>query len=206
MLAVSGELNPAIGGIPVRPEINLEAALQPRQIMGTYAPAYQPSPRPEQRHRRSVYAFQIRGLRDPFLEGLQPAEPGGPPARAATPRPSPRRPSPCSTAESLLTAPSPWPPACWSETDARPDALRRAFPLPPAATAEEDRACLDHWEAMTARHARLTFTPQAPPPRSSARRSRSSAASRSPSPRPWRSTATSSPTSSPPTPTPRPAA
>ena len=32
MLSVSGELNPEIGGIPVRPEMNLEAALQPRQF------------------------------------------------------------------------------------------------------------------------------------------------------------------------------
>jgi hypothetical protein len=68
MLLVSGELNLQLGGIPARPEMNLEAALQPRQIMGTYAPAYQPSPLPEQRHRRSVYALKIRGLRDPFME------------------------------------------------------------------------------------------------------------------------------------------
>ncbi len=68
MLLISGELNLQLGGIPARPEINLEAALQPRQIMGTYAPAYQPSPLPEQRHRRSVYALKIRGLRDPFME------------------------------------------------------------------------------------------------------------------------------------------
>ncbi len=68
MLAVSGELNLEVGGLPVRPEINLEAALQPRQIMGTYAPAYQPSRLPEQRHRRSLYAVRIRGLRNPFFE------------------------------------------------------------------------------------------------------------------------------------------
>ena len=30
MLAATGELNRALGGIPNRPEINLEAALQPR--------------------------------------------------------------------------------------------------------------------------------------------------------------------------------
>ncbi|HEX4132326.1 MAG TPA: PSD1 and planctomycete cytochrome C domain-containing protein [Pirellulales bacterium] len=68
MLLVSRELNPAVGGIPVRPEINLEAALQPRQVMGTFADAWTPSPRPEDRHRRSLYALKLRGLRDPFFE------------------------------------------------------------------------------------------------------------------------------------------
>ncbi|MEO6739909.1 MAG: DUF1549 and DUF1553 domain-containing protein, partial [Chthoniobacteraceae bacterium] len=68
MLAATGELNPTLGGIPNRPEINLEAALQPRQVMGTFANAWTPNPKPEQRHRRSLYALKIRGLRDPFLE------------------------------------------------------------------------------------------------------------------------------------------
>lgn len=70
MLVASGEWNSEMGGLPIRPEINLEAALQPRQIMGTYAPAYQPSALPEQRHRRSIYAVRIRGLHNPFLEVL----------------------------------------------------------------------------------------------------------------------------------------
>jgi mono/diheme cytochrome c family protein len=68
MLAVTGEWNPAIGGIPNRPEINLEAALQPRQVMGTFAAAWIPNPLPEQRHRRSLYALKLRGLTDPMLE------------------------------------------------------------------------------------------------------------------------------------------
>jgi mono/diheme cytochrome c family protein len=68
MLAVTGELNPMLGGIPNRPEINLEAALQPRQVMGTFASAWVPNPRPEQRHRRSLYALKLRGLTDPMLE------------------------------------------------------------------------------------------------------------------------------------------
>ena len=68
MLAASGELNREVGGIPIRPEMNLEAALQPRQVMGSFAESWQPSPLPSQRHRRSLYALRIRGLRDPFLE------------------------------------------------------------------------------------------------------------------------------------------
>lgn len=68
MLFVSGELNPEAGGIPIRPDMNLEAALQPRMIMGTFAPSYVPNPRPEQRNRRTIYAHKTRGQRDPFLE------------------------------------------------------------------------------------------------------------------------------------------
>ncbi|MDX1925329.1 MAG: PSD1 and planctomycete cytochrome C domain-containing protein [Pirellulaceae bacterium] len=68
MLAASGELNLAIGGIPCRPEINLEAALQPRQVMGTFASAWVPNPKPEQRNRRSIYALKLRGLSDPAME------------------------------------------------------------------------------------------------------------------------------------------
>ncbi|WP_020530303.1 PSD1 and planctomycete cytochrome C domain-containing protein [Flexithrix dorotheae] len=68
ILMVSGELNLEMGGLPVNPEINEEVAMQPRHIMGTIAPAYQPSPTPEQRNRRSVYTYHYRGLPNPMLE------------------------------------------------------------------------------------------------------------------------------------------
>ena len=68
MLAVSGELNREIGGPPCYPEINREVALQPRQVMGTFAAAWTPDPRPEDRHRRTLYACRLRGLADPFAE------------------------------------------------------------------------------------------------------------------------------------------
>ena len=68
MLAATGELNRTLGGNPVRPEINLEAALQPRMVMGTFAAAWVPHPKPEQRHRRSLYAHKLRGLADPAME------------------------------------------------------------------------------------------------------------------------------------------
>src|SRR5690606_28987827 len=68
MLAATGELNRTLGGIPNRPEINLEAAMQPRQVMGTFAAAWVPNPKPEQRHRRSLYALKLRGQADPMLE------------------------------------------------------------------------------------------------------------------------------------------
>ncbi len=68
LLFASGELNLEMGGPGVFEEINWDVALQPRHIMGTVAPAYQPSPKRDQRHRRSIYLFRIRTLRDPFLE------------------------------------------------------------------------------------------------------------------------------------------
>ncbi|MEM7697766.1 MAG: PSD1 and planctomycete cytochrome C domain-containing protein [Verrucomicrobiota bacterium] len=68
MLAITGELNPDGGGLPARPEINMEVALQPRMIQFSLAPTYQPNALPEQRNRRSVYAYRVRGLANPFLE------------------------------------------------------------------------------------------------------------------------------------------
>ncbi|QDU63321.1 Planctomycete cytochrome C [Planctomycetes bacterium Pan216] len=68
MLHVTGELNPTLGGLPVMPEINMEVALQPRMIQFSLAPAYQPSRTPAQRHRRSIYAYRVRGQANPFFE------------------------------------------------------------------------------------------------------------------------------------------
>lgn len=68
MLRITGELNPEQGGLPIKPEMNMEVALQPRMIQFSLAPAYQPSPTPEQRNRRSIYAYRVRGLANPFLE------------------------------------------------------------------------------------------------------------------------------------------
>lgn len=68
MLAVSGELNRDRGGVPIRPEMNREVAFQPRHVMGSVAPAYQPSRTPDERNRRTIYALKIRTLRDPLME------------------------------------------------------------------------------------------------------------------------------------------
>jgi hypothetical protein len=68
MLAISGELNRELGGIPVHPEINQEVAMQPRHIMGSVGPAYQADRLPAQRNRRTIYAERIRTLADPMLE------------------------------------------------------------------------------------------------------------------------------------------
>ena len=68
MLVSTGELNRAVGGLPVMPEINMEVALQPRMIQFSLAPAYQPSRTPAERNRRTLYAYRVRGQPDPYLE------------------------------------------------------------------------------------------------------------------------------------------
>ena len=68
MLLLSGELNAEMGGVPAMPEINMEVALQPRMIQFSIAPAYQPSPIPSERNRRSIYAYRVRGQADPLME------------------------------------------------------------------------------------------------------------------------------------------
>ncbi|MEM7144251.1 MAG: PSD1 and planctomycete cytochrome C domain-containing protein [Verrucomicrobiota bacterium] len=68
MLQITGELNREAGGLPIKPEINMEVALQPRMIQFSLAPAWQPSRTPQQRNRRSIYAYRVRGLPNPFLE------------------------------------------------------------------------------------------------------------------------------------------
>lgn len=68
LLAVTGELNPEMGGLPVFPEINREVAFSPRMIQFSLAPAWQASRTPAERNRRSIYAYRVRGLPDPLLE------------------------------------------------------------------------------------------------------------------------------------------
>jgi hypothetical protein len=67
-LLISGELNTEMGGVPIMPEINMEVALQPRMIQFSIAPAHQPSRTPEERNRRTIYAYRVRGQADPMLE------------------------------------------------------------------------------------------------------------------------------------------
>ena len=77
LLKATVELNPAIGGLPVMPEINMEVALQPRMIQFSIAPAYQPSRTPDERNRRTIYAYRVRGQADPFLELFNQPNPNG---------------------------------------------------------------------------------------------------------------------------------
>jgi mono/diheme cytochrome c family protein len=158
MLAASGELNPTIGGIPVRPEIHPDVALQPRQVMGTFAPSWEPSPRPEQRHRRTLYALKLRGVRDPLLEVFN----------------APSADLSCEGREVSTVAPQAFALFNGEATRARAlafaaridedtktpaeaitHAFRLAFGRPPS---DGERAsCLGHWAAMTKRHRGMAF-------------------------------------------------
>ena len=164
-LAVSGELNRTPGGIPVRPEMNREAALQPRQVMGTFAEAWQPSPKPEQRNRRSLYALKIRGLRDPFFEVFNAPSPDlsceGRDASTVTPQVFS-----LFNSEATLNRAVAWAARLLRETSTREQAVTRAFTLAYARApdAGELAASLAHWDAMTARH-RTLKVPKAAVPR-----------------------------------------
>jgi mono/diheme cytochrome c family protein len=165
MLAVSGELNPMLGGVPVRPEMNREAAFQPRQVMGTFAEAWQPSPLPEQRHRRSLYALKLRGQRDPFYEVFNAPSPDlcteAREASTVTPQVFALFNSESTFGRALALATR----VQRESAGDRLAALRRAFELAYARTpsAAESQACLDHWQAMEARHQQLNFADEPAP-------------------------------------------
>ena len=157
-LSVSGELNRKLGGIPVRPEINREAALQPRMVMGTFAPAWVPNPEPDRRHRRSIYVQKVRGLRDPFMEVFN--EPGPDfscerrDASTVTPQVFSLFNSESSAARSLAFAQR-----ALDERggEGRAAVLGRVFQLAygRAPRPGESAACLDHWERMEAHHEKV---------------------------------------------------
>lgn len=149
MLAASAELNRSVGGIPARPDIHPEVALQPRQVMGTYAPAYEPDPLPEQRNRRTLYARKLRGLRDPLLEMFNQPSPEKSCELRETSTVAPQ-------ALALLNGQETWDRALafahrvHLESSTTQDAVRRIFAIaygrPPAA--EELAQCLDHLEMV----------------------------------------------------------
>jgi mono/diheme cytochrome c family protein len=149
MLSITGELNPALGGIPNRPEINREAALQPRQVMGTFAHAWAPNPLPAQRNRRSLYALHLRGLRDPFLEVFNEPAPDfsceGRVVSTVTPQVFSLFNSQASYARALALA------ARVTRECVTPEgSLRRLFALTCEREpgAEELQVCLRHWEKI----------------------------------------------------------
>lgn len=156
MLAVSGELNRTLGGIPNRPEINREAGLQPRMVMGTFAEAWQPNPLPEQRHRRSIYALKIRGLADPFMEVFnQPSPDLSCEAREA----STVTPQVFSLFNSEITMDRAvaFADRLQKSDGSSEDRITRAFQLAygRAPSNEEIQLSLEHWKTMTARHEQL---------------------------------------------------
>jgi hypothetical protein len=146
MLCASGELNPEVGGIPNRPEINLEAAMQPRQVMGTFAAAWTPNPLPPQRNRRSLYALKLRGLPDPLQEVFNAPAPDFSCERRETSTVTPQ-------VFSLLNGRSSHSRALslanrvLKESQNDEQAIVRIFSLTlsRAPDADELKSCLDHW-------------------------------------------------------------
>jgi hypothetical protein len=150
MLSASGELNPQFGGIPARPDINFEVAIQPVQIMGGTASVYEPDLEPEQRNRRTLYAERLRGMRDPFLESFN--QPGSD--------------NSCEVRETSTVAPQALTLFNTEEVHDRAlalanrvvgenlddeSAIRRAFELTLARLPNESElaTCLDHWKTAT---------------------------------------------------------
>ena len=164
VLAVTGELNPEVGGIPVRPEINLEAALQPRQVMGTFATAWVPNPRPEQRHRRSLYTLKLRGLSDPAMEVFNaPALDFSCERRetsVVTPQVFTLLNSQTSQSRALALAAR-----VLKEEQGDTQALSRLFRLlfGRPGTPVEIRLCLTHWHEMLQVQSQVVWTPTRPP-------------------------------------------
>jgi hypothetical protein len=166
MLATTGELNRQLGGIPNRPEINLEAALQPRQVMGTFAAAWVPNPLPSQRHRRSLYALKIRGLPDPQLEVFNQPTPDFSCERRETSNVTPQ-------VFSLFNGQSSHNRAlalanrAINSSDNDRSAIEQCFlwALGRVPVTEEAEQCLAHWRAMEALIAEVEPTVVSPPQR-----------------------------------------
>jgi hypothetical protein len=159
MLAASGELNPTVGGIPNRPEINLEAALQPRQVMGTFAAAWSPNPLPKERNRRSLYALKLRGLVDPAMEVFNAPAPDFSCERREASTVTPQVFSLFNSKTSYLRALALAARAV-RETQADRAAIERCFLLacgrPPEKA--ELAACLEHWGRRQADSTSIAFT------------------------------------------------
>jgi len=164
MLYISGELNPLVGGLPALPEINMDVALQPRQIMGSFAAAYEPARTPEQRNRRSVYAKKARGLRNPMMEVFN--------------QPSPDE--SCEARQSSTVTPQVFSLFNGKDTLSRTvataldllekntnresvieDLFLRAYGHKPSHA--DSKLYLAHWKKMQQRHEGLTFKPRAFP-------------------------------------------
>ncbi len=164
MLAATGELNFTLGGIPNRPEINLEAAMQPRQVMGSFAEAWVPNPLPQQRHRRSIYALKLRGLSDPAMEVFNQPTPDFScerrEASTVTPQVFALFNGKASYARALALAAR-----AAKETKTDEAALVRCFMLTygRAPRADETDACLTHWREMEGIQAKAKLADTKPP-------------------------------------------
>ncbi|MEM7143626.1 MAG: DUF1553 domain-containing protein [Verrucomicrobiota bacterium] len=163
MLTASGELNRQVGGLPARPDINIEVALQPRQLMGGAASVYEPDPNPEQRNRRSLYAEKNRGLRDPFLESFNQPGPDKSCELRDTSTVAPQALT-LFNAEEVLDRSIALANRLLTEDEKRDDAaiINRAFQLALSrpATPTELKACLAQWKHAVADEKKTTHKPK----------------------------------------------
>ncbi len=161
MLYVSGELSPTIGGLPARPEINMDVALQPRQVMGSFAASYEPSRTPELRNRRSVYAKKIRGLRNPFMEVFNQPSPDEScelrQSSTVTPQVFSLFNGEDSLNRSIATAID-----LLQKNKARKKAVEDLFQRPYGRKPDQEKLALslEHWNKMEKRHENLDFAPR----------------------------------------------
>lgn len=164
MLAATGELNPILGGIPCRPEINQEVALQPRMVMGTFAAAWTPNPKPEQRHRRSIYVLKLRGLVAPLLEVFNAPAPdfSAEKREASTVTPQVFA---LFNGQNTHTRALALADRAASEADSEQAVIERCFELALARspTEAEIEACLKHWRSVKGSLPEEAVTPPEPP-------------------------------------------
>ena len=161
MLYVSGELNPLVGGLPALPEINMDVALQPRQVMGSFAASYEPAQTPEARNRRSIYAKKVRGLRNPFMEVFNQPSPDEScefrQSSTVTPQVFSLFNGEDSLHRSIATAID-----LLENNKSRKSVVEalflRAYGRKPARS--DRNLALDHWEQMEKRHEGLSFEPR----------------------------------------------
>jgi hypothetical protein len=145
--------------------------------MGTFAEAWQPNPRPEQRHRRSLYVLRLRGLRDPFFEVFNQPAPDlscelrdnstiTPQAftlfngEAANDRALALAARVLSTQRQQVLLQNPQRERGFADA-AIVEIFRRTLGRDPSI--DELQTCLTHWKLMTERHQRLTFEKPAYP-------------------------------------------
>jgi len=160
MLAVSGELNTSVGGVPCRPDINYEVAMQPRQIMGGTASVYEPDPLPQQRNRRTIYAEKIRGLRDPFMELFNQPGPDKSCELRQTSTVAPQALT-LMNAEEIQDRSLAFAAMLIHQHKSDAAIIRSAFSraLGRAPTAAETQQCLEHWERCTKDESEMEHRP-----------------------------------------------
>ncbi len=161
MLRVSGELNPKVGGIPARPDLNPEVAFQPRQIMGGTASVYEPDPFPFQRNRRTIYAEKIRGLRDPFMEAFNQPVPDDSCELRQTSTVAPQALT-LLNAEEVHDRALAFAARLLKERIKEPDVIQRAFALAlgRSASVDELTACIERWNRATLTEQKKTPKPK----------------------------------------------